>query len=282
MERHVFKFGETSIAMVLPKPWADKNGLKPSAPVQITETDDGSLMVSSKGKVSKSADMTISREMKPLLVSRWVGMHYIYGVSKLRIYCREGITPSQIDAIEAKISSDCPGFEITGQSNNDINLEDFMDMKEVTLDKLLNRIRSLIGFEFREMIEGEPSAIKKIEKLVNRFYMLGTRYTYMTQPSNELKYLKILEFMEMISDNMEMLAATLDAKQGKIFEELRKQFEASIVALTGDAKAVESAERMREEVRKKISNSRLDRIDSMHLYQITDYISSIAEFGLKV
>jgi hypothetical protein len=282
MERHVFKFGETSLAMVIPKPWADKNGLKPSASVHISETDDGGLLVSSKGKVSKSTDMVIDREMKPLLVSRWVGMHYMYGVGKLLIHCKDGISASQLDAIEKKINSDCPGFEITGQSNNDINIEDFMDMKEVTLEKLLNRLRSLVGFEFREMIEGEPSAIGKIEKLVNRFYMLGTRYTYVTQPSNELKYLKILEFMEMISDNMQMLSSTLDRKQAKLFEELRRQFEASATALEGNTGAIESVERMREEIHRRISNSRLDRMEMMHLRQISDYISSIAEFGLKV
>ncbi len=282
MERHVFKFGETSLAMVIPKPWTDKNGLKPSAPVQITETDDGSLLISSKGKVSKSADMVIGKEMKPLLVSRWVGMHYIYGVSKLRIFCRDGITQTQIEAVESKIGSDCAGFEITNQSNNEIGIEDFMDLKEITLDKIVNRLRSLVGFEFREMIEGEPSAIRKIEKLVNRFYMLGTRYTYMTQPRNELKYLKILELMEMIADNMLVLSETLDRKQAKLFDELRRQFEASALALDGDAKNVENVERMREEIRRKISGSKLSQIESLHLKEIADYISSIAEFGLKV
>ena len=282
MERHVFKFGESSLALVVPKPWTEKNALKPTDTVYLSETDGGDLVISSKGSVKKHADMVIDKQLKPILLSRWVGMHYMYGTGKLHIHSKDNITVDQLEALEERISADCAGFEITSQTNDDIKIEDFMDTKEVTLTKIQERLKALIGFEFREMIEGDPNSVKKIEKLVNRFYMLGTRYTYIMQPKEELKHFKVLELMERISDNINLIATQKDRKHTKVFEQLRKQFDQSFLGFEGNMKVIEEIAKGREEIIKLISASKMQELEAQRFKEIADYISNIAEFGLRV
>jgi len=282
MERHVFKFGESSIAMVVPKGWADKNALKPKDSIYLAETDGGELIVSTKSVVKKNTDVLIESSTKPTIVGRWVGLHYIYGVSKIRIHSQDGITSQQLDAIEERINYDCAGFEITSQSKNDVIIEDFMDAKEVTMEKIVNRLRSLIGFEFKDMHEGNFKSVEKTEKIVNRFYMLGARHTYMTRPKDELKYFKLLELIEGISDKITEVSSEIDQKHTSIFEDLQRQFDESFLGLNGSLKSIESVARQRELIHKKLSSSRMDHANARLLKEVSDCISSIAEFGLRV
>lgn len=43
MEKRPFKFGESSIAIILPKVWASKNNLNKDSPIYLEENDNGIL-----------------------------------------------------------------------------------------------------------------------------------------------------------------------------------------------------------------------------------------------
>jgi antitoxin component of MazEF toxin-antitoxin module len=281
MERHIFKFGENSIALILPKKWIDKSGLKPSGSVFLSESESGNLIVSPKETAKQEAERVITSKTRPSFAARWVGIHYMYGVGKLRIYSADGLTSAQTEAIGAKVSAECPGFEITSQSNRDIIIEDFTNIREVDIEKILLRLRSLINQEFMEMAQGSPKTIPKIETLVNRFYMLGFRYVNITQAKDALTYFGALNFMEDISDKLEELSKYFKADGKQVFGELRDGFELSAAAMKGDGKAIEKVAELRESMSRKLSNSKYDRVHAKILLDVANDISKIAEFGLR-
>ncbi len=144
MERHVFRFGKNSIALIIPKKWADANGVMPSSTVFLDEGDRGNLTVSARSSRREEVEIDAKPDTNPIFLSRWVGLRYMGGTGRLRIYSAKGITQKQVDGVSKKINEECPGFQITSQSNNDIVIEDFTDIQEVDIEKVILRIRALM------------------------------------------------------------------------------------------------------------------------------------------
>ena len=282
MEKHIFKFGSNSAALIIPKKWLDKNGLKFSDTVYVTESESGNLVISPKETAKKESEKVVTSKTKPLFLSRWVGLHYMYGTGKLRVYSADGLTQAQIEGIENEINAECPGFEITSQSGKDMNIEDLTDIKEISLEKVVSRLRSLINQEFAEIGQGDTKTIARLEKLVNRSYMMGVRYVNITQAKDALVYLGVLESLEAISDKLDAISSGFKTQDPHIFEELTTEFELCFPAMKGDSKAIEKVAELRESMIKRLSHSRLDRIYVKLLIEIANSISSIAEFGLRV
>ncbi len=281
MEKHIFKFGESSLAMIVPKKWAEKRGLKPSSEIYASEDENGNLVISSSQMAKREVEKIVNPRMNPDLLARWVGIHYMYGASRIRILSQQGIPHALSDAIEAKVSRECPGFEITGQTNTELVIEDFTNMKEIDLDRIIGRIRSLVDQEIMEISTGNAKTIGKLEKLVNRFYMLGVRYIHITQPNDSIKYFTVLELLENTSDSLESLAPSGLQGAGGVLDGLRKLFSDSFKGLAGDEKAIESIEDQRGAVIKRINRLKADKLQVQSLKGIADNATKIAEFGLK-
>ncbi len=282
MERHLFKFGDSSLALVIPKKWTENSGLGPTSLIYITENEGGDLVLASKEHIKKDSEIIVGAGMSSQVVERWVELHYLYGTSKLRLYSADGNIQKRIEYIEENMNKNCPGFVITSQSDKDIIIEDFMDMKEQSIEKIIGRVRSLIGYEFREFTEGNPKSIAGIEDLVNRFYMLGTRYVFITQPKDALKYFRMLERIEEISDNMNRITADPSPAKKRIIAELKKEFDAGFLGFYGDIKAIERTATLRAEIVNMITKAKLKTFEAFCLYQIADHIANISEFGLRI
>jgi phosphate uptake regulator len=280
MEKHIFKFGENSLAMIIPKRWADKHGVKPSSLVQLDESEDGALTITTGKPPAREAEKSITPNMSPLLVGRWVGLHYMYGTSRLRLRSASGLTQPQLDGIETKIRDECPGFEVTSESHNEVVIEDFTNIKEIDLEKILSRLRSLIEQEFREITGDNPKTVKKIEKIVNRFYMLGIRYVNITQAKDALKYSRILQLIELISDNLNAIADAHTIKDKSIFEDLGRAFRMAFDGAGGDQKHLDQVAELRASVVKKIKRSKAGELHGYLLEDIANGIANISEFGL--
>lgn len=281
MEKHIFKFGDSSLALIIPKKWATKHGLSSQSAISVDEGSRGELVLSAGAPAVSEAERFVSRSLSPVLAGRWVGLHYMYGTSRLRLYSKDGFTAAQVDAIEGKINSDCSGFEITSQSGTEITIEDFTNIKEIDLGKVIGRLRFLVEQEFMEVEGGNAASIRKLEQRVNRFYMLGVRYVNIIQPRDYTRYIGMLAMLEQISDNMEMLSANLDRVPGVIYRALHEEFSMCKAGFDGDSKSIESAAALRVDVRRRIAKARLDGLQAHLLTSIADNISNIAEYGLK-
>ena len=280
MEKHIFKFGTGSLAIIIPKKWADKSGVSEKKNVEMTENENGELVISTRRITPRNVERIVSQKMPGTLIGRWVGMHYLYGFSKIRLYSKSGFTQEQLDEIEKKIL-ECPGFEITSQGNSDIIIEDFTSIKDIELEKVMMRLKSLINQEFMESLQGNYKTIKKIETLVNRFYLLGVRYVNITQAKDALKYLEGLQQLEYISDRLEIVASSLKGRGDGIIKDLETQFNLAFEGFYGNIEAIEKVAEMRRSIKGKIKKFKCDRLETYLLEQLSNSTSSMAEFGLR-
>lgn len=280
MEKHIFKFGSGSLAIILPKKWADKSGIDEKRILEVTEDMHGNLVLSASAAKTRSIERTIGKDMSGTLVGRWIGMHYIYGFSKIRLYSKEGFTRGQLDGAEEKIA-ECPGFEITVESSNDMVIEDFTNIKDIDIEKVMGRLRSLINEEFVEILGGDSKTISKIERLVNRFYMLGVRYLNITQAQNALKYFDALQQLEYISDRLDIVSSSLQSRGKEIMEDISMQFGLCIDGFHGDVGSIAKAAELRGEIQSKIGKFKGDRLEKYLMSQLSNSTSTIAELGLR-
>lgn len=282
MERHIFKFGEGSTALILPKTWVSKSGLRASDIVYLSESESGNLIVTARGTEKKSAEWAVDSKTSPTLIERRLGLHYMYGTANLHIYSSDGFTTPQLDAIEKTVHGSCSGFEITTQTSKEVVIEDLTNIKEVNLEKIIMRLRSIVGQEFSELESGNIGAIGKMEELINRFYMIGVRYINITQASDFFRYFGVLEALEGIADRLAFLSEEPSAKGINIFGIMHSQLDLAFTGFTGNVKVIEEVTGMRASILKKIPHRKIGRLDAYMLRNVTDLISDIAEFGLKL
>jgi phosphate uptake regulator len=282
VEKHIFKFGSNSAALIIPKKWLDRNGLKFSDPVYLTESESGNLVISQKESTEKGFERVVTSKTEPLLLSRLVCLHYMHGTRRLRVYSANGLTQMQIEGIEDEINAECPGFEITSQSGKDVVIEDSTDMRETDPEKVVARLGSLINQEFAEVGQGDTKTIARLEKLVNRSYRMGVRYVNMTQAKDAWVSLAVLESLERISDRICAISSDFKTQDPHIFKELGVGFGLCFSAMKGDGKALEEVAKLRESMIKRLLRSRLDRMCVKLFVDIANSIFSIAEFGLGI
>lgn len=279
MEKRIFKFGESGLAIILPKKWADKSGIGASGIVHVSEDQNASLVISTREIDSSTAESVISQKMDPVVMGRLVGLHYMYGTGKLRLYSKEGFPRTQLVGLQKKIQNDCPGFEITSQSQKDVMIEDYTNLKEIDIHKIVQRLKLLITQEFEEMSAGNLVSIPDLESLVNRFYMMGIRYLHTTQPKGFLKLISVLELLERISDSANIIAAS-KVNDTLIFKALEKQFKLCFAGFDGDDRAIETVAELRVEISKRVNQKKILKVYAYLIEEMANNITAISEFGL--
>lgn len=280
MEKHIFKFGSSSTGIVLPKKWIEKNRLSKSDSIFISENEKGDLVLSAKGSGKVSFTKSVDRDTNADILATFVGLYYKIGINKLTIHSKDGLTKRQIQSIHDEIVDECPGFEIISQSSNEVQIEDFTDMKEVNVDKVIGRLRSLLNQQFDELRQGNLDTVVSIEGLVDRFYMLGVRYVNIIQPKDIIKYYRVIVLMENMADDLMLLAPNLERRHMKMIEKVQLMFEMSEKGFNGDQKTILELELMREGVKKELESLKLDKVYRRMLKHVATAATQIAEFGL--
>ena len=278
MERHIFKFGNSSFAFIVPKKWAKKSGLSGGSVVSVSEGDDGELMVYSRAKADRSGEFMTSGVSEPEFIARAIGLYYINGFRKLKVYAKNAFNEQQIKTIDRAIAEDCPGFEMTRQSPKEIDIEDLNSISDIDIDRIVDRLRSLLEQELEELETGNDSTIDMTERLVNRFYMLGMHCANIVQPKSIYTYLGKLNLMEDISDKLILLHSGR-IKAG-LMATLKNFFEASTKARTIDD--LEYVVASRKRLGKAISDERMDGMERYVYGQVLDHIASLAEFYVNI
>ena len=281
MDKHIFKFGGGSWAVVVPKVWVEKNGIDGASNTSMYEDENGNLVISAKGSAAKESELLIDSRLSPEVAGRWVGLYYRYGVKKLTVYSKDEDTEKQFERIQDVVGRLCPGFEVISRSKKAMVLVDFTDIKEVSSEKVMTRMRSLIAEELSEMGRGNGKVIGKLEELVNRIFMLGIRYVNMVQGKDAIKYFKIFQLLETISDQINELSKTSAIKRGRvIFGQLDREFDLCFSGLGGDYKALESAVEARDSVCKMLGG--LGGLEGYLLREISKNMIKVSEFGLEI
>jgi hypothetical protein len=131
------------------------------------------------------------------------------------------------------------------------------------------------------MAQANASSIGKLEELVNRIFNLGIRYVNVVQGKEAVKYFKIFQLLETISDQLCELSKMPAMKRSKgIFEQLGKEFELCFKGFGGDYKSMEQALKVRDSVYKMIGKT--SAFETYLLTEIAKNMIKISEFGLEI
>jgi phosphate uptake regulator len=280
MEKRMIKFGNSSLALIVPKKWVERNGLTPSDSVNVLENSNGDLVISSREEPVKEREELIGSDIGIDAVKRLVGLHYMFGTTKLRLYFREGIGKTMEHGINDMVKEECPGFEIISHSDDDVVIEDFNNVRDVDLWKILSRIRLIIGQEFDDVRKNDVKALQDSENLVNRFYMLGVRRLNTLGTEDSTRYFVLFQMLEMISDNLCLMCR--DGAFGNVgmLAKLEEQFNLCFSGLDGNSDAVRKAIAIRDAIFDSAHSLRIDKLRMHAVQEITNEISRISEFGL--
>ncbi len=284
MEKHIFKFGEKSWAIVVPKIWVERNRIDEKSIMRLYEDANGNLVVSARSENPKEAELFLDSKIASDAAARLVGMHYRLGTSKLRIYT-DGteLGNSQFNAITKLVGASCPGFEVISRSQKEMVLEDFTDVKQVTFETLMSRFKSLIAEEFADMQSGNLKPIADLEDLVNRFFMLGIRYLSLTHGAEELNRFKIFQLLETISDQINVLSKDPSISKNKaLFDQLSNEFKICFEGFGGSYDSIKRTFEVKDSFMKSVAKLKLSDLQRYLVVEISKNISKIAEFGLEV
>jgi phosphate uptake regulator len=280
MEKHIFKFGKSSVAIILPKKWTDKNRLRASDGIFVNENNRGELVISRKENDRIAFTKAIDSRTNPDIIARFVSRYYIRGIGKLTIRSKDKITEKQIEEIQKTINHECPGFEIIGQSGNELQIEDFTSIKDIDIDRIVSRLWSLVGQQFAELKGKNIETLSRLEELSDRFYGLGIRYISIAQPREMIKYYRSVIILEELADYLPIIAPMFMRGNEKILDLLRKMFDSSKDGYGGNQNSILQTEIFKKEVRRLIEVSKFDSIQRETLKNIAIRLTQIAEFGL--
>lgn len=284
MEKNIFKFGSSSLALIIPKRWTTKHGLKPGSSITVSEDSAGNLILSTRHSAEIKVTKVVDSSTNPYFIWRWIGLYYRFGVRRIDVVSKDNFTPEQVAALKEQIELYSPGFEIMGQTANIITIEDLTEQNEIDLNKMMGRMHSLIDESFRELISGEYEKIEDTEALLNRFYQLCLRYINVVQPTNMLKYFRVTESMEEIGDLLLKLSKTGCGKNKAVnlfLVRAREMFGLSDKAFEGDEGAIKQIYKFVNELSGRRKESK-DRECWDLISEIGKYTNYIAEFGLTV
>ncbi len=276
----MFRFGNASLALIVPKKWVDRKGLGPSSLINISENSSGDLVVSSREELKKEKEEVIEPGTSTDALGRLIGLHYMFGTTKLRLYFKGGIGKDRVGSVSNIIKEECPGFEVISHSADDMVIEDFNNLKEADLWKIIHRLRLIVKQEFKEIRDADAKALQDSERLVNRFYMLGVRHLNMLGTDESTKYFVILQMLEMISDNLNMLGSACSGKGSRVLDRLEEQFDMCFSGLDGRREAIEKAIALRSSIYNSADSLKLNGLAIHAIRETTNEISRISEFGL--
>ncbi len=152
--RKLIKFGNSSHILSMPNDWLKKNKLKKGDLIYVSENENDELILSpqlkeyeNEGEISilDSGDI---EEIYRRLVSNYIAGYNIINI-KLNNLESFSIVKNYINSLI--------GFEIIEQNGSHLKIKDLIDIKEISMEKIIRRIDTII----RSMIEDTKMSYKK-------------------------------------------------------------------------------------------------------------------------
>ncbi|MCI4349649.1 MAG: AbrB/MazE/SpoVT family DNA-binding domain-containing protein [Thermoplasmata archaeon] len=173
-ERRVLKAGHSSIAVTLPKPWAEAMNLRPGDLVVFDQNDDGTLFLKpSPGPTAVAAGVPYLVEAhsfeSPGLLERLVIGAYRVGHDSIEIRTQVALTPEQLEELQ-QAARRLLGVSVVAQEPNRVLLQNFIDPSKYGLPQLVQRMKMIL-----------VSTIEESEELARR----GTRSRRLTSLREE-------------------------------------------------------------------------------------------------
>lgn len=147
-ERRVLKAGHSSIAVTLPKPWAEAMNLRPGDLVVFDQNDDGTLYLKPAPTATDSAPgapylVQAQSFDTPGVLERLVIGAYRVGHDAIEIRTERPLGPDRIEEL-LNTARGLLGVSVVAQEPNRVVLQNFVDPSKYELPQLVQRMRMIL------------------------------------------------------------------------------------------------------------------------------------------
>jgi phosphate uptake regulator len=156
-ERRVLKAGHSSVAVTLPKPWAQAMNLRPGDFVVFDQSDDGTLFLKpapvpgAAGGPSPFLVQARSFDV-PGILERVVVGAYRAGHDAIEIRTDVALAPERIEEL-LQAARGLLGVSVVAQETNRVVLQNFIDPSKYGLPQLVQRMKMILVAFLEEMEE---------------------------------------------------------------------------------------------------------------------------------
>jgi len=300
----------------LPKPWAERYGLKRGSVVALTETSDGKLLIDTEYAVEPSPH-TIT--LKPgAYLSREIIGKYLLGFDIITVEAKDRISFEVRDTVKNAVSR-LIGLEIVEEDYSRIVMQCLLEPSSFPPEKILRRGYTIAAGMHHDvvnaLVDGDINLAKSIiarDDEVNRLHFLLVRIlrTIIQNPSLTeklgvrpiecLDYRLVASLVEAIGDECVRVAMkTVELKGTKLGEDLKKSlvdfhmvcFEAHENALkaffAGDTGLAENVRLIREKVEKMSASiekiAKVQSLDALpHILAVASILRQIYEHSIDI
>src|SRR5579863_7779718 len=155
-ERRVLKAGHSSIAVTLPKPWAEAMNLRPGDVVVFDQNDDGTLYLKpapTPGATTAAAPFLVQARSfsTPGILERLIVGAYRVGHDAIEIRSDLPLAPDRMEEL-LDTARGLLGVSVVAQEPNRVVLQNFIDPSKYGLPQLVQRTKMIL-VAFLEEIE---------------------------------------------------------------------------------------------------------------------------------
>ncbi len=155
-ERRVLKAGHSSIAVTLPKPWAEAMNLRPGDVVVFDQNDDGTLFlkpapVPGAGPTAAPFLVQARSFATPGILERLIVGAYRVGHDAIEIRTDVALSPERVEEL-LETARSLLGVSVVAQEPNRVVLQNFIDPSKYGLPQLVQRTKMIL-VAFLEEIE---------------------------------------------------------------------------------------------------------------------------------
>jgi phosphate uptake regulator len=173
--RRLIKFGKNSYVVSLPKAWVEANRLRKGADIYLEEKPESVILFASQTRQPERV-VRLSCEGKRLQdLQTEITSYYKAGHTTLIVEGRN--LPEHIEAVRAFVHN-LAGAEIVEQSRTRLVVKDLIDINQVALPTLVNRMDMMVRSMFQDALSGEnaePAVLRDRDKDLNRLQFLVAR-----------------------------------------------------------------------------------------------------------
>jgi len=147
-ERRVLKAGHSSIAVTLPKPWAEAMNLRPGDLVVFDQNDDGTLFLKPAplpGAITSGAPYLVSARSfdTPGVLERLVVGAYRVGHDAIEIRTDLPLAPERVEEL-LETARGLLGVSVVAQEPTRVVLQNFIDPSKYGLPQLVQRMKMIL------------------------------------------------------------------------------------------------------------------------------------------
>ncbi len=237
-ERRVLKAGHSSVAVTLPKPWAEAMNLRPGDFVVFDQNDDGTLYLKpapTPGSTPGTAPFLVQARSfdTPGILERVVVGAYRAGHDAIEIRTDLALAPERIEEL-LQAARGLLGVSVVAQESNRVVLQNFIDPSKYGLPQLVQRMKMiLVAFveEMEEIVRRrarsrrlatlDEEARKVLALLVRQLFLASRDWSLARRigspdPRQLLEWRVVVHALEELATILSEALAALNAEGGKL------------------------------------------------------------------